>query len=180
MNKTFNLSFSISTGDAPDLKATAEILQKNWQALGADVSVKIFETGDLNQNIIRPRKYDALLFGEVVSRDFDLYPFWHSSERKDPGLNIAQYVNSKTDKILETLRKTTDLGERQNLYREFNTEISADTPAVFLYAPYFVYVAPERVRNISIGSIASPSERFGNVFEWYTETNNVWKIFTAK
>ena len=54
-----------------------------WRALGADVEIKIFEAGDLNQNVIRPRKYDALLFGEIVGRDTDLFAFWHSSQRND-------------------------------------------------------------------------------------------------
>ena len=54
------LEFSISTGSAPELKQTAQILQRQWQKLGAIVEVKIFDIGDLNQNIIRPRKYDGV------------------------------------------------------------------------------------------------------------------------
>ncbi len=86
---TVALAFSISTGSAPELKETALLLQKQWQKIGAKVDVKILEIGDLNQNVIRPRKYDALLFGEIIGRDLDLYPFWHSSARVSPGLNIA-------------------------------------------------------------------------------------------
>jgi ABC-type transport system substrate-binding protein len=48
------------------------LLQSQWQKIGVKVDVKIFELNDLNQNIIRPRKYDALLFGEVVSTNADL------------------------------------------------------------------------------------------------------------
>ena len=89
---TVTLSFSISTGNAPELKDTAYLLQKQWQKIGAQVEVKIFEIGDLNQNIIRPRKYDALLFGEIVGRDLDLYPFWHSGARVFPGLDRKSVV----------------------------------------------------------------------------------------
>ena len=65
----FKFSFSISTSDAPELKETAYLLKSMWEKIGAKVDVKIFETGDLTQNVIRPRKYDALLFGEIVGRD---------------------------------------------------------------------------------------------------------------
>lgn len=178
--KTVELSFSISTGDAPELKSAAEMLQRQWQALGAEVEVKIFEIGDLNQNIIRPRKYDSLLFGEIIGRDLDLYPFWHSSQRNDPGLNIAQYTNLKADKLLENIRQTTDPAAQQKLYDDFNSEIQNDYPAVFIYSPYFVYIVPKQIHNISIGQLTSPSERFANIYQWYLQTNKVWKIFAPK
>lgn len=171
------LSFSVSTSDAPELKALAQNIQKRWQQLGARVDVKIFEIGDLNQNIIRPRKYDALLFGEVLGRDLDLYPFWHSSQRNDPGLNIALYANPKTDKLLEDYRKTTEETLKKKYIQDFETEIRTDTPAVFLYSPYFIYITPTRVKNISLAQLTISGERFLNIHEWYINTNNVWKIF---
>jgi peptide/nickel transport system substrate-binding protein len=175
---TTELSFSISTGDAPDLKDAAYLLQQQWQKIGAKVEVKIFEIGDLNQNIIKPRKYDALLFGEVVGRDLDLYPFWHSSQRNTPGLNIALYTNIKADKLLENIRKTTDPAQQQIYLNGFSTEIKNDIPAVFTYSPYFIYIIPNKVKNVNLGILNSPSERFSNISEWYIETNSVWGIFT--
>lgn len=174
------LAFSISTSDAPELKALAQSIQKRWQQLGARVDVKIFEVGDLNQNIIRPRKYDTLLFGEVLGRDLDLYPFWHSSQRNDPGLNIALYANPKTDKLLEDYRKTTDETTKKKYLETFKTEIRADIPAVFLYAPYFIYITPTNVKNITLGQPTISGERFLTIHEWYINTNNIWKIFIKK
>lgn len=176
-NETETLSFSISTSDAPELKALAQSAQKRWQQLGARVDVKIFEVGDLNQNIIRPRKYDTLLFGEVLGRDLDLYPFWHSSQRSDPGLNIALYTNSKADKILEDYRKSTDEATKQTYLENFKTEIRTDTPAVFLYAPQFIYITPTRVKNITLGQLTISGERFLEIHQWYINTNQIWKIF---
>lgn len=171
------LSFSISTSDAPELKALAQSIQTRWQQLGARVEVKIFEVGDLNHLTIRPRKYDSLLFGEVLGRDLDLYPFWHSSQRTDPGLNIALYANTKTDKILEDYRKTTDEELKKQQLIDFEAEIKNDTPAVFLYAPYFIYVTPTKVKNIHLGQLTISGERFLNITEWYINTNQVWKFF---
>jgi peptide/nickel transport system substrate-binding protein len=174
---TVRLSFSISTGNAPELKEAAYLLQKQWQLIGANVEVKIFEIGDLNQNIIKPRKYDALLFGEIVGRDMDIYPFWHSSGRLSPGLNIAMYANVKADKLLENIRKTSDEGEKQTYIDSFNKEIKNDIPAIFTYSPYFIYVMPKKVQNVNLGLLTNPGERFVDVHKWYIETNNVWEIF---
>ncbi len=175
---SITLSFSITTGNAEELKETAYLLQSSWQKIGALVEVKVFEIGDLNQNIIRPRKYDSLLFGEVIGRDLDLFPFWHSSSRNTPGLNIALYTNIKVDKALENIRKTADVEAQTEYFNDFSSEIETDTPAVFTYSPYFIYILPKKVRDVSLGTLNSPSERFSDIGEWYIETNNVWKIFS--
>lgn len=174
---TTPLSFSLSTGDALELKQVAEFLKEDWEKIGASVDIKVFEIGDLNQNVIRPRKFDALLFGEVVGREFDLYPFWHSSQRNDPGLNIALYANISADKILEEIRGIQDRSARRNKALEFEKLIKTEMPATFIYAPYFVYVIPKDLQNVDLGNITNPGERFLNVHEWFIETNNVWKIF---
>lgn len=171
------LSFSISTGDTPELKSVAEKVRAAWEKLGAKVEVQVFETGDLNQNVIRPRKYDALLFGEVVGRDADVYPFWHSSQRNDPGLNIALYTNSRVDGLLEKARETDDPEIRENAYKAFDTEIKNDIPAVFLYSPNYLYVVPDKLQAVTLGKLSSSQDRFQSVRNWYIETSRVWKIF---
>jgi peptide/nickel transport system substrate-binding protein len=175
--ETQRLSFSISTSNIPELKKTAEILKDTWTKLGADVSVQIFEPSDLTQKVIRPRKYDSLLFGNVIGRDLDIYPFWHSSERNDPGLNIALYTNLKADKALETLRNTSDESKRQAAFDTFRNEVSTDIPAIFLYSPGYIYATNKYVQNIQLQNMTSISERFMNIDKWYMHTERIWKIF---
>ena len=174
---TMTLSFSISTGDAPELQQAANVLVSAWQKLGAKIEVLIFETGDLNQNVIRPRNFDALLFGEMVGRDRDLYPFWHSSQRTDPGLNIALYANSQADKYLDNARSASDPEVMAENYRAFAKALEADIPAIFLYTPSFLYIVPEKVKNVNLDSLVVSQDRFLGIVNWYIETNKVWKIF---
>lgn len=174
------LEFSIATVDSPDLKRTAEIIRAQWEKIGARVTVKVFEYGDLYQNIITTRKYDALLFGESVGKDLDLYAFWHSSQRNSPGLNVALYVNSKVDKILEDARVTTDNETKEKLYSQFEDIIQTDVPVIFLYSPEFIYIVPERLHGMSQSSVSVPSDRFYGVSKWYVETDSVWKVFDSE
>jgi len=176
--ETMRLEFSLSTSDAPELKQTGELLKSMWEKLGAKVNLKIFEIGDLNQNVIRPRKYDALLFGEVVGRDPDPFAFWHSSQRNDPGLNIALYTNIKVDKLLEEARTISDEAVRREKYEEFQKEVAQDTPAIFLFSPKFIYLLPDSLKGTGeMESITIPSERFSQIYKWYIKTDKVWKIF---
>jgi peptide/nickel transport system substrate-binding protein len=174
---TIQLAVSISTLNAPDLTKTAEIIKQDWEKLGVKVEIKQFELGDLQQNIIRPRKFDALLYGEVIGRDMDFYAFWHSSQRNDPGLNVAMYTNSTVDKLLDDARKTLDTASRIEKYKKFEAEVIKDMPAVFLYTPDFIYITPNKIKNNDLGIITLPFERFMNINNWYIETNKLWKVF---
>lgn len=172
------LAFTLSTSDAPELTAIANELKQEWKVVGADVTVNVYETGDLNQNVIRPRNYDALLFGEIVSRDIDLFAYWHSSQRNDPGLNIAEYTNSKVDKLLDQARSTPDDTTRFNLYPQVLSEIHSDMPAIFLYSPDFLYETPANLKGVTFTNITDAKDRFLGIEHWYLETDTVWKIFT--
>ncbi|MEO8637320.1 MAG: ABC transporter substrate-binding protein [Candidatus Taylorbacteria bacterium] len=171
------LAFSISTANTPELAQTAELVKEQWRKIGVEVTVKVFDQGDFNQTILRPRKYEALLFGEIVGRDLDLYPFWHSAERNDPGLNIALYANSKVDKALSEARTTLDRTGRLAELNVVQQEISKDLPALFLYSPEYIYILPKRVKNFKMKEIVRPEERFVNVYEWYINEDKVWKVF---
>ncbi len=175
--KTQTLSFTLSTSNVPELRAVASYLEQAWTEMGAHVSVQVYDQGDLSENVIRPRKYDALLFGEVVGRGLDLFAFWDSKERSDPGLNIALYANATVDSLLEQLRQVSTDEARQVLYKKIQVQIASDAPAVFLYSPDFVYVVPKDVRGMTLGSIENPSNRFDTIAQWYRQTDHVWEPF---
>ncbi len=176
---TETLSFDLATANVPELRAAAEYLRQTWGQLGVQVNVKIFEAGDLSQNVIRPRRFDALLFGEVIGRELDLFAFWHSSQRNDPGLNVAGYANATADKVLEELRQTSAPEERLSLYKQFSDELKLDLPAIFLYAPDFVYSIPKDIQGLDLGLVESPSDRFLSVTQWHREVDYVWPLFAA-
>jgi ABC-type transport system substrate-binding protein len=174
---TLPLAFSLATSDAPELKATAQALKEMWGAVGVQVDLKIYESGDLAKDVIRPREYEALFFGQILGRTPDLFSFWHSKQRLDPGYNIALYTNVGVDKLLEELRASRDLTEQRALANQIATAINRDDPAVFVYSPDFLYALPARIQGVNLPTINTPSDRFALVYQWYAETDKLWKIF---
>lgn len=175
--ETVSLEIELSTIDISELKQASEIIKNTWEKIGAKVNLKIYERGDLDKNVIEPRKYQALFFGQVVGRGLDLFSFWHSSQRKSPGVNISSYTNTKTDKILEDIRKEKDIKSKIELIEKFKVEIGNDIPASFIYSPNFLYLVPSDIKNIKIAPPLTSSDRFLNIHEWYIKTERVWSIF---
>lgn len=174
------LAMKLSTVDMPELTASANELADQWRAAGIPVDVQVYPLSEFNNSVLRPRAYEAVLFGEVVGREADFFAFWHSSQRNDPGLNLAMYANSRVDTILSNARATTDATLRRSLYQQFATILQQDNPAIFLYAPDFLYVLPRQLKGVEIGALTTPSERFLNVYQWYTDEENVWAFFTNR
>jgi peptide/nickel transport system substrate-binding protein len=174
------LAFTLATSDTPELKAIANRIAATLSIHGISVTVTVYEIGTLHEDTIRPRKFDALLFGQVITSPADLYAFWDSSERTDPGLNIGGYVNPKVDTALETIIKTTDESKRDAAYTTIASELSKDEPAIPLYRPLYVYLHSSDIRGITIQNMEVAQDRFANIPTWYQLTDHVWKLFTKQ
>ena len=177
---TDRLSFEIATNDTPELTKSVALIKNDLQAIGIEAIPKVYENGSLNQDIIRPRKFQALFFGEVVVNQSDIYAFWHSSQIKYPGLNITGYANGKVDKLLENGLSTLDPDKEDSDYSAFSNEIANDIPAVFVYSPAYIYAVRPSDTGITLGAITTPQDRFANITNWYLATDRVWKIFAHK
>ncbi len=171
------LTFSLATAETPELVMVANTIRDQLSQYGIIVDLKIYNLSTLTQDIIQPRNFDAVLFGHVIETEADLYAFWHSSQRNFPGLNITQYANPRSDSLLEAiLGAISQETVLQNLAL-FDVQVRNDHPAVFLYLPHFLYVTDSKVKGVELERMASPSDRFLGVHQWYKETEPVWNIF---
>ncbi|MCK4355266.1 peptidoglycan-binding protein [Candidatus Parcubacteria bacterium] len=169
------LEFALITVQDPVLKQVGEILKQQWAKAGVNLSIQAYPISELQYDYIKPRNYEMLLFGEVLGIVPDPYPFWHSLQRNDPGLNLSLFANSAGDKLLEQARKELDLEARKEKYEEFQNILIKQAPCVFLYSPDYIYFMSQEIKGIEPGLIVDPSKRFAQVENWYIKTHRVWK-----
>jgi len=169
------LKFSLVTVNQPQMVENAEFLKEQWRAMGIEVEIETYSLFQLEQDFIKPRNYESLLFGEVLGAIPDPFPFWHSSQKKDPGLNLALYENSEADKLLEENRKTSDPEIRAEKLQAFQNILIQDVPCIFLYSPDYIYSVSKEIKGIEIKKITDPSKRFVGIENWYIKTKRAWK-----
>jgi ABC-type transport system substrate-binding protein len=170
------LSFTLVVPDQAQLIEVAKLLKNQWKAIGAEIQIKTVNISTLEREVIKSRDYDALLFGEILGAIPDPFPFWHSSQKKDPGLNLAMYEDSKADKLLEEARQISDEKTRKEKLESFQELFLAKIPVVLLYNPDYLYFASKKIKGINAGGvIVDPSKRFADISNWYAETKRVWK-----
>ncbi|GDX62823.1 peptide-binding protein [Candidatus Saccharibacteria bacterium] len=159
------------TLDSAQYKLVANKLAEQWRKLGVNVEVITADISNLQQNYIRSRNYDILLYGQNIGIDSDVYSFWHSSQINDPGLNISNYKNADADKFLEAGRLAKDQAFKASRYSSFVDIWSKDVPAVIIYSPYYNYAQSDRIKGFDAKKIAEPSNRFYNIYNWYLLSN---------
>ncbi len=164
---TTKQSIRIVTLDNQVYKNVANYLAESWRKLGLNVEVIAAGSVELQQNYIRSRNYDVLLYGQNLGVDSDVYSFWHSSQISDPGLNVSLYKNSDVDKFLEAGRLAKDPVYKASRYSAFVEQWAKDLPAVVLYSPYYNYPQSELIAGFDANKIAEPSNRFYNIYDWY-------------
>lgn len=174
------LSFTLTTGDAPEFKQAVAVIKDQLLKIGVEVDTrKVFETGQINQ-IIHARDYDALFFGQMINYESDLYSYWHSSNKNGPGLNIGMYDNKKVNSLLESVQKILKREDRLPKYEALNEEFRNSIPALMVYSPLYLYATSNRLVNLNLSNITIPSDRFSSVYLWSADTDKVYKIFIKK
>lgn len=173
-NASTTLTITLATANTDEMKKVADMIRKDWEAIGVQTQLAVYEVADLNQTVIKDRDFQALLFGSITESPADLYAFWHSSQRSYPGLNISNYVSKRLDDTLETIRESEDELDRVQAYHTAKQEFADEVPGIFLFAPSLMYITKDAVTSPLPEYSLSASSRFDLITSWYRYTEKVW------
>jgi len=165
------LAFELLYPDDTEHAAIAQAIQRDWAALGVQVTLTAMPYDQLVTEHLDTRDYQAALVDLNLSRspDPDPYPFWHQAQIGS-GQNYSKWDDRQASEYLEQARITTDLAERTRLYNNFQVRWSQELPALPLYYPVYTYAVSSDVQGVSVGPIFDSSDRFNNITSWYLVT----------
>jgi peptide/nickel transport system substrate-binding protein len=172
---TQKLDFELTVPNLKFLTDTAQVIKEQWQKIGVRLTIKTLSAEEIQSAAIRPRAYQILLFGNILRANSDLFSFWHSSQRFQPGLNLALYENKTVDKLIDTTRTTFDEQVRSDALSKIQQTINTERPAVFLFSPSYIYAAPTNLGGFGTQTLATPEDRLDNVNQWFLKTSRVFK-----
>lgn len=169
------LELNLFTVTQSELVETAKIVQKKWQEIGMKLNIQDMDGEKLRQECLIGRNYDILLLGVSLNFIPDLSPFWLSSQKEYPGRNFSLYESKEADEILKNAAKEINEEKRRELLLSFQTKITDDLPAIFLFSPNYLYAVRKEIRGIDEMYIIDPSKRFIGVENWYIKEKRVPK-----
>lgn len=169
------IALSLVTNDFSPNVRVAEALKQMWESVGIKIVLNIESVFELEEKYIRPRNFELLLFSENVGPDPDPYPFWHSTARRDPGLNFTTFANTQADRLLVEARSNTSLENRALKYKQFQEIFVGAVPAIFLSRSLYVYNIPAKIKGVNLNTVVTAADRFSDINTWYIETRRVKK-----
>ena len=156
------------------------MLEQQWKDLGVDVKVQEFaqQAGGQGfvQSVLQPRGYDVLINEIAIGADPDVFAYWHSSQASSQRLNFSNYRNKTIDDILISARQRSDINLRNEKYKAFVRQWTADAPAIPLFQPVIHYAHTKRTTSFPESvSLPTASGRYGNIDYWTAERGTVYK-----
>lgn len=159
---------SITVVDNQANKELANKLSEAWEKVGLRTIINVISSENIQSQVIKPKEFEVLIYGQALSFDPDPYAYWHSGQE----LNIINYNNDKVDSLLEEARVILNKEERTERYLEFQEIIHEEIPAIFLYSPLYIYPQNKKVKGFNTESILKPEHRFSNINNWYIKVKN--------
>jgi len=169
------LEFTLATNeDDPVRTQMVRAIAEQLDAVGIRVIPETMPWETLVSEQLRLRRYDAVLSGwQNLPVDPDLYPYWHSSQADEDGLNFCNYIDETADDLLAEGRSTTDEERRLNLYLDFQDLYAEDVPALLLYQPVYSYAVDQSVNEVQLGAMRNAGDRFATISDWYIATQRM-------
>jgi len=129
--KKEDLKLDILVSKAELGRKVSLMLQADAQKLGVGINLVTKSGGEIRN---ATKNGDYQLNTAAVRQDAnadDPFARWHS----DGTSNYSNYKNPEVDVLIEELRTTTNVSDRDPIYKKIQELMYADVPAVFLYSP---------------------------------------------
>lgn len=168
------LRLRIMVPNDPTHVSIAGIIANQWANIGVDSEITKVSLTSLDA-YLSEREYDVALVDIEPMNDPDLYDFW-SQEAIINGQNYGGWNNRRASESLETARKITSVEERRPYYETFLQYFAEEVPAFTLFQHVWTYGISDQVKDVDIGRIDSPRERYQSYPDWHLEFRDATTI----
>jgi peptide/nickel transport system substrate-binding protein len=148
--------FTSSSQEAAEI---AQIMQSQWKAVGANVTLKDAEPQTEIKDFTVDHSFDVVVLGIGWLPDPDQSLLFSSRNAVPGGLNGFDFKNEQADRLLDGATTTADRQARKSIYARFQDLVATEVPALPLVVPKVIVGYTDRVRGTAFGA--------GDRVAWY-------------
>ena len=163
--KPFEFTLMTNKGNK-DREKSAEVIQQMLKQIGISMKIQLMEWSAFIKVLNEkkdPKTFDAAMLGWSLGIDPDCYTIWHSSEYPQ-GFNFIGYKNPLVDSLLIQGREEISQEKRKKIYENLYSEISKDSPYVFLFFSENLHGINKRVNGLSKPGPAGLMTKIENIY----------------
>ncbi len=169
--KDRELTLEIAILSDSEEKEVVRIVKEDLEEIGFKVEIKEYNVDEFEKKIIKPRNYQAVIFGQSYGEEMSIYPFWHSGQFKTDGLKLSSISSKRIDALLENYQKEFNQQKKQEIIKTISIILKEEKYAVFLYQPLYNFVTDKRIKGLKRYGLIYPEEKFINIHNWHVNTN---------
>ncbi len=159
--------FTLTVADQEPYKSLATQQVERWQSLGAKVTLEVKPIEEIQEKIEPTRNFQALLTGVDYSNELDPYYLWHSSQVRPPDNNLTGEKSLTVDKILDSVRATTDMGQRKKLIGDLHAQLTSESVALFIQQQADAFILSNQFSYQPPVLPVTLADRYQSIAQWY-------------
>ncbi|HEX5111214.1 MAG TPA: ABC transporter substrate-binding protein, partial [Saprospiraceae bacterium] len=129
--------------------AIANILKENANKIGIDVQIETVDPTQFNQDMRQNNFEIAPVSRTSFPNDDDPFGSWSSKSDAPGGSNRTGYHSAKLDSLIDVIRTTESIDEKNKAYYEFQEILYRDQPSIFLYVPKERIIASKKIQMVT-------------------------------
>ncbi|NLW41047.1 MAG: peptide ABC transporter [Tissierellia bacterium] len=128
------LNFVYSTyPDVEWVEQLIPVLIDNWGKIGVGIEVNYMDFNALTDAVYENHDFEMYNMAWSLSIDPDPYSVYHSSQTVKSGNNAVQFINKRSDELIEAGRREFDQEKRKEIYEEWALLINEELPYIYIY-----------------------------------------------
>jgi peptide/nickel transport system substrate-binding protein len=156
------LGFYGSAG-SPLIEGIAALAKKDWKQIGVDLDVQLIDYNAMQDNFLKPGRFDVSFAGMSLSLDPDQSALFHSSQVK--GFNKGRYSSPQVDALLEQGVRESDKATRKGIYSDYQKQLMDDAPVLFVYANKNTDFVSSKFQGVV--NFPGAGADYGYIYRWY-------------
>ncbi len=127
------------------------IIKEDMAKAGVKMEILALEWSVMLERVDK-KQFDAVILAWRMSiSDPDPYQLWHSDGLKqEASSNYISFNNAEADRLIMEIRQCFDPKKRNELYHQFHRLIHEETPYLFLFNGYDLFVLNSRYQNANV------------------------------
>jgi ABC-type transport system substrate-binding protein len=161
--------FTLTVADQEPNKTLATEIVQQWKARGAQVSLELKPTDEIQDKVGPSRTFQALLIGIDYGTELDPTYLWSSTQIRPPGNNLSGIKSATVDAQIDALKATLNASERLNMIDGLHGQLQKEYAAVFVRQEKINFVVKDSHEIPTPWLARTIADRYRSIADWYVK-----------
>ncbi len=155
--------FTTTIDTFPGFEDVVEVLKSNFKEFGVDLQINAMDDASYDEKVWFGHDFELTILGGYQGPDISAMSSRFSA---DGSMNLGEYKNDRLEELFKQGVVATEIEDRAPIYKEIQTIMSQDLPAVFLNEKGSKIVVKSYVKGHPAGDVLEKASEAEFTYVW--------------